>query len=40
MTTSHYLDRLLKPQTIAVVGVTPREGTVGHDMLKVLLDGG
>jgi len=40
MTTSHYLDRLLKPQTIALVGVSPREGTVGHDMLKVLLDGG
>lgn len=39
-TNSHYLDRLLKPQTIALVGVSPREGTVGHDMLKVLLSGG
>ena len=39
-TSNHYLDRLLKPQTIALVGVSPREGTVGHDMLKVLLEGG
>ena len=40
LSNTHYLDRLLKPQTIALVGVSPREGTVGHDMLKVLLSGG
>jgi acyl-CoA synthetase (NDP forming) len=38
--TTHYLDRLLKPKTIALVGVSPRGGTVGNDMLKVLLSGG
>lgn len=38
-TQAHYLDRLLKPKTIALVGVSPREGTVGHDMLNVLLAG-
>lgn len=38
-TQTHYLDRLLKPKTIALVGVSPREGTVGHDMLQVLLAG-
>lgn len=36
----HYLDQLLKPESIALVGVSPRPGTVGNDMLKVLLDGG
>ena len=40
LSNTHYLDRLLKPQTIALVGVSPREGTVGNDMLKVLLSGG
>lgn len=39
-TNPHFLDRLLKPQAIALVGVSPREGTVGYDMLQVLLDGG
>ena len=34
------LDRLLKPRNIALVGVSPRPGTVGNDMLKVLHDGG
>lgn len=38
--TTHHLDRLLKPKTIALVGVSPRAGTVGNDMLKVLLNGG
>ncbi|MFT5707544.1 MAG: acyl-CoA synthetase (NDP forming), partial [Oceanospirillaceae bacterium] len=36
----HRLDRLLKPKSIALVGVSPRAGTVGNDMLKVLSDGG
>jgi len=36
----HRLDRLLKPESIALVGVSPREGTVGHDMLAVLHNGG
>ncbi len=36
----HRLDRLLKPKSIALVGVSPRLGTVGNDMLKVLNDGG
>ncbi|EAQ67324.1 acetyl-CoA synthetase, putative [Marinomonas sp. MED121] len=40
LSNTHYLDRLLKPETIALVGVSPREGTVGNDMLKVLLSGG
>ena len=37
---SNPLDRLLKPRSIALVGVSPRAGTVGNDMLKVLHDGG
>ncbi|EPJ48229.1 MAG: acetyl-CoA synthetase, putative [Osedax symbiont Rs2] len=37
---THRLDRLLKPKSIALVGVSPRPGTVGNDMLKVLNDGG
>ena len=40
MNTSHPLDALLKPKTIALVGVSPRTGTVGHDMYKVLKEGG
>ncbi len=36
----HSLDRLLKPKSIALVGVSPRMGTVGNDMLKVLHNGG
>ncbi len=37
---SHKLDALLKPTSIALVGVSPRSGTVGHDMYQVLKDGG
>ncbi|MEH6347547.1 MAG: acetate--CoA ligase family protein [Bermanella sp.] len=37
---SHKLDALLKPKNIALVGVSPRSGTVGHDMYQVLKDGG
>ncbi len=37
---SHKLDGLLKPKSIALVGVSPRAGTVGHDMYQVLKDGG
>lgn len=37
---AHALDRLLKPESIALVGVSPREGTVGYDMFQVLLQGG
>ncbi len=40
MTGTHDLDRLLKPKSIALVGVSPRPDTVGNDMLKVLYDGG
>lgn len=36
----HHLDRLLKPQSIALIGVSPRPGTVGNDMLEVLHNGG
>lgn len=36
----HFLDPLLKPQTIALVGVSPRPGSVGNDMLHVLRQGG
>jgi len=36
---AHTLDRLLKPNSIALVGVSPRPDTVGNDMLKVLLEG-
>jgi acyl-CoA synthetase (NDP forming) len=37
---SHPLDGLVKPKSIALVGVSPRSGTVGHDMYQVLKDGG
>ncbi|MDM8350393.1 acetate--CoA ligase family protein [Pseudomonas sp. sp1636] len=37
---AHFLDRLLKPQTIALVGVSARPGAVGNEMLRVLRQGG
>ncbi len=39
-TEGHRLDRLLKPRSIALVGVSPRKGSVGNDMLEVLHNGG
>jgi acetate---CoA ligase (ADP-forming) len=40
MNNKHKLDRLLNPQSIALVGVSPRAGTVGNDMLQVLNEAG
>ena len=37
---SHRLDRLLKPQSIACVGASPRPGSVGRGMVDTLVDGG
>ena len=36
---SHRLDPLLSPQSIAIVGATPRENAVGNEVLKNLLAG-
>ncbi|MSP84165.1 MAG: CoA-binding protein [Alphaproteobacteria bacterium] len=36
----HRLTPLLAPRSIALVGASPREGTLGHDMLRVLRRGG
>ena len=40
MANEHPLTPLLKPRSIAYVGASPREGTLGHDMLRVLKAGG
>ncbi|MFU8855531.1 MAG: GNAT family N-acetyltransferase [Deferrisomatales bacterium] len=34
------LERLFAPRSVAVVGATPREGTVGHAILRNLAEGG
>ena len=34
------LDQLFKPSSVAVVGATPKEASVGHAILRNLLDGG
>ena len=36
---THYLDPLLRPASIAVVGASVRHGSVGNQVLKNLLDG-
>ncbi|MBM3584519.1 MAG: acetate--CoA ligase family protein [Alphaproteobacteria bacterium] len=37
---THPLTPLLAPRSIAFVGASPREGTLGHDMLRVVRRGG
>ncbi|MEW6489150.1 MAG: bifunctional acetate--CoA ligase family protein/GNAT family N-acetyltransferase [Thermodesulfobacteriota bacterium] len=34
------LEKLFEPRSVAVVGATPREGTVGHAILRNLIGGG
>ncbi|MHB8763159.1 MAG: acetate--CoA ligase family protein [Deferrisomatales bacterium] len=34
------LDKLFEPKSVAVVGATPREGAVGHAILRNLVEGG
>ena len=38
--TGNPLDPLLKPRSVALIGASPRAGSVGNDMLKVLRGGG
>lgn len=40
MTKQHRLQPLLAPRSLAIVGASPREGRLGYDAAKVLLDGG
>jgi acetyltransferase len=36
----HQLDKIFKPKTIAVIGASTKEGSVGHSILKNLVDNG
>ena len=36
----HHLDPLLRPKSIAVVGASAREHSVGQQIMRQLLDGG
>jgi acetyltransferase len=36
----HYLNKVFEPASIAVIGASDREGSVGYQILKNLLDGG
>ena len=38
--TGNPLDPLLKPRSVVLIGASPRAGSVGNDMIKVLRDGG
>ncbi|MEE2980819.1 MAG: CoA-binding protein, partial [Pseudomonadota bacterium] len=38
--TGNPLDPLLKPRSVALIGASPRAGSIGNDMIKVLRDGG
>lgn len=40
MTTTHRLQPLLNPRSIALVGASPRTGSIGNLMIQVLRDGG
>ncbi len=40
MTAGHHLAPLLAPRSVALVGASPREGTVGHWMLDCFVSGG
>ena len=35
--TGNPLDPLLKPRSVALIGASPRAGSVGNDMLKVII---
>ncbi len=36
----HNLSRMMKPQSVAVVGASEKGGTIGNALIKNLLDGG
>ena len=37
---AHSIQRLLEPRSIAVIGASPRPGTVGHEIVRSLVEGG
>jgi len=37
---AHSIERLLRPHSIAVIGASSREGTVGHEIVHSLIDAG
>ena len=36
----HYLDKAFEPQSVAVIGATDREASVGRQILQNIIDGG
>ena len=40
MSERHYLTSLFEPKSVAVVGASEREGTLGHVLFRNIIDGG
>ncbi len=36
----YHLDKIFKPESVAVIGASPKEGTIGHALMRNLREGG